>query len=74
MKWKFLRRRLSPDSTINRNHAELKCCLDKQEQILAKQQVYRSTSLPVNFPGYVVYKSKVVGPADNGGKVVCVKN
>ena len=25
------------------------------------------TSLPVNFPGYVSYKSKVIGSADRGG-------
>ena len=32
------------------------------------------TPLPVSMPGYVTFKSKVVGSADRGGTVVCVKN
>ncbi len=32
------------------------------------------TSLPVSLPGYVTFRSKVVGSADRGGTVVCIKN
>ena len=32
------------------------------------------TPLPVSLPGYVSFRSKVVGSADRGGTVVCVKN
>ena len=35
---------------------------------------YVRASLTVEFPGYVTYPSAVLGSAERGGTVVCVRN